>query len=92
MSKKKSNNRGNMQRRPKKPKLEVNSGTFGDISDADMAFAEAHFSNMSGPLEPLTDELIDELVAADKFPRERLIEARDMGMQYSRKRNSFWAT
>jgi hypothetical protein len=39
-------------------------------------------------LEPLTDALIDELVAVG-WAKERLIEARDQGMSYSRPRNSF---
>src|SRR5262249_44859030 len=38
-------------------------------------------------LEPITDTLIDELVAAG-WTRERLIEARDLGHSYSRPRNS----
>ena len=39
-------------------------------------------------LETLTDALIDELVSAG-WAKERLIEARDQGMSYSRPRNSF---
>lgn len=39
-------------------------------------------------LEPITDTLIDEL-AEKGWPRERLIEAREQGLSYSRPRNSF---
>lgn len=49
---------------------------------------EAFFGDMFGELEPLTDGLIDELIAAG-WERKPLIEAREIGLLYSRKRNSF---
>jgi hypothetical protein len=40
-------------------------------------------------LEELTDALVEELVDAKEMPRARVIEAREMGWKYNRKRNSF---
>lgn len=39
-------------------------------------------------LEPLTDELIIELVEFQKMPEKDLLEFRKLGAQYSRPRNS----
>jgi len=89
--KKKNSKRGlQMQKRKKQPKIELDLQSFGNVSPEQKEFAEAYFSDMSGDLEPLTDELIDELVESMSMPREDLIQMRDMGMHYSRKRGSFW--
>lgn len=51
--------------------------------------ADAYFSEMSGNLEVLTEELIAELVAKG-WEEQPLREAQAMGLKYSRKRNSLW--
>ncbi len=40
-------------------------------------------------LEELTDALVDELVETKEMTRERLLEVRQMGLKYNRKRDSF---
>ena len=92
--KKPSKKRFRKRQRPKKRKSKKNVKTKLDASpdtpQSVLDYAESHFKAMHGDLEEITDELIDELVEAGKFPRHALIEAREMGMAYSRKRNSFW--
>jgi len=39
-------------------------------------------------LEPLTNELIDELVRVQKMPKKDLLKFQKQGAQYSRPRNS----
>ena len=39
-------------------------------------------------LEPLTDDLINELVEIQRMPKKDLLEFRKKGAQYSRPRNS----
>lgn len=73
------------QRKNDFPTLEYD----GRLTPEMIRASESYFADMSGPLEPITDGLIAELII-NGWEEKPLREAQAMGLRYSRKRNSFW--
>jgi hypothetical protein len=70
-----------------KPRLKLEMD--GDIPPNLEAVARLMYADMHGELEVLTEDLIAELMSQG-WEEKPLREAQQMGLAYSRKRNSFW--
>jgi hypothetical protein len=71
-----------------RPKLEYSEGMKPELKPELKKLGRDFFSLMYGPLVPITDDVAQDLIRGGMSP-DKVVEAREMGLWYSAKRDSF---